>query len=347
MAEIPGEKLALMPAAHQPGTDRALAARQASLQEARTTVYRLSQVLEPHPTLEGAAEAFLRTLEGANRSAATISAYRADLQQFVSWLGENNAACYSPTQVQRIDIQEWLTALSRAGLSGVSRARKLAAVREYFRFLDAHDLLEKNPTTGIETPKKERKTRTYLSSDEYRLMLSEAAGSPRDYCLLQLFLQTGVRVSELCDIRLADIDLKEKTIKVRGKGNVERVIELGPKGLQAIKNYLPFREQVLMYSGNAEDHLFLTENTNPNKHANPLSVRMVQHLVLAYRKSAGISKKVTAHSLRHTFATYKAERNVSAFQLQQWLGHANLNTTQQYVHIGRANARKAMEQTEL
>src|SRR5258708_5981939 len=150
MAEISGDQLEQMKNNNAPGTNQALVKQQASLQEARTVVYRLSQVLESHPTLEAATEAFLSSLEGANTS--------------------------------------------RAGLSGVTRARKLATVREYFRFLEAHDLLEKNPANGIETPKKEKKTRIYLSSDEYRLMLSEAAGSPRDYCLLQLFLQLGVRV---------------------------------------------------------------------------------------------------------------------------------------------------------
>jgi integrase/recombinase XerD len=309
--------------------------------EPQRVAYILTQVSEPHPTLEAAAQSFLRNLEGLNRSAATISAYRQDLEGFITWLHDNNAACYYPTQVQRIDIQEYLTALARAGLSGVTRARKLAAIREYFKYLEAQELVEKNPTLAIETPKKERKGKIYLRTDEYNSLLMQAMSNPRDYCLLQMFLQTGMRVSELCDLRLSDVDLISRMVTVRGKGQVVRTIELEAKAVKALKTYLAVRPE------SGADHLFLSESTNPQKAGNPLSVRMVQHLVAHYRKQAGILKKVTPHGLRHTFATYKAEKGVSPYQLQEWLGHANLNTTQIYVHIGRQNARKEMERTSL
>lgn len=219
--------------------------------------------------------------------------------------------------------------------TGVSRARRLAAIREFFRFLESSDYISKNPAQWVETPKREKNTRVYLRPEEYRSMLSLAGGNPRDFAILQIFLQTGIRVSELCNLRLTDIDFQGRILKVAGKGMVEREIELERKGLEAIKNYLAIRPQTF------EERLFL------NYQGEPLSERGVRKLVRKYKERAGITKKASPHSLRHSFATSKAEKGVSPFQLQQWLGHANLNTTQIYVHIGRQNARKVMEATSL
>jgi integrase/recombinase XerC len=166
-------------------------------------------------------------------------------------------------------------------------------------------------------------------------MLSLAGAHPRDYAILQTFLQTGIRVSELASLTMSDVDFLKPAITVRGKGGVEREIALEKRGMQALKNYLAVRGDSL------SEQFFL------NYQGEPISERGIRKLVVKYRKAAGISKKASCHTLRHTFATYKAEKGVSPFQLQQWLGHANLNTTQIYVHLGKQNAKKIMEQTSL
>jgi site-specific recombinase XerD len=293
------------------------------------------QAHQPLPTLEQAKDAFIRALEGKNRTASTIKAYTADLAHFIDWLVHNNMVAMTPGEVQRADISDYLAYLSNQGLMGVSSARRLAAIREFFRFLESNDYISKNPAQWVETPKKEKNGRVYLRPDEYRSMLSLAGGNPRDFAILQVFLQTGIRVAELCNLRLSDVDFEGRTLKVAGKGMVEREIELERKGLEAIKNYLVIRLQTF------EDHLFL------NYQGQPLGERGVRKLVRKYKDKAGITKHASPHSLRHTFATAKAEKGVSPFQLQKWLGHANLNTTQIYVHIGRQNARKVMEATSL
>lgn len=303
--------------------------------EAPETRVETQEVHQVPLTLEQAQTSFLRALEGKNRSPLTITAYTTDLTAFISFLHQNNLVIKTPNQIERADLTEYLSFLAQQGLMGVSRARKLAAIREFFRFLETHNYISKNPTLGIETPKREKNGRVYLRPDEYRAMLAQAGASPRDYCLLQIFLQTGIRVSELCSLTIPDIDLEGRSLKVRGKGMVEREIELERKGIEAIKNYLNTRPSTL------DDHLFL------NYHHEPIGQRGVRKLVAKYREKAGITKKASPHSLRHTFATYKAEKGVSPFQLQQWLGHASLTTTQIYVHIGRQNARKVMEQTSL
>ena len=287
-------------------------------------------------TLEEALPGFLRALAGKNRSDATIRAYQTDVGQFISWLHDNTVIVHAPAQVARIDVTEYLAHLAGRGLSGVSRARKLAAIREFFRYLVDLEIVDKSPVAGVETPKKERNGRTFLRPDEYTKLLSLAGGNPRDYAIFQVFLQTGVRVSELCALCLDDIDLEGRLLHVReGKGMVARSIELEKKAVQALRSYLGVRDQTL------DAHLFL------NRDGEPLGERGVRKLVHRYCQRAGITKPVSPHSFRHTFGTYKAERGVSPFQLQQWLGHASLNTTQIYVHLGRQNARKVMEATSL
>jgi integrase/recombinase XerC len=230
---------------------------------------------------------------------------------------------------------EYLSALAKKELTGIARARKMSAIREYFRFFEGIGVITKSPTTGIETPKREKNSRQYLRSDEYTKMLSLAGANPRDFAILQVFLQTGIRVSELASLRIADIDFIKPSIIVRGKGSVEREIALEKKGVHALKSYLALRPESI------STRVFL------NYQGEPISERGIRKLVVKYRVEAGITKKASCHTLRHTFATYKAEKGVSAFQLQQWLGHANLNTTQIYVHLGKQNARKIMQDTNL
>jgi site-specific recombinase XerD len=289
-----------------------------------------------HQSMQGSITAFLRSLDGKNRSQATIKAYHTDLLQLHIYLQEHDVTIHSPAQVKRADITEYLSWLGRRGVSGVSRARKLAALREFFRYLEGHDVLQKVPTVGVETPKKEKNSRAYLVSDEYNRLLSQAGANARDYAIVQVFLQTGVRVSELVSLTLEDIDLKAKTLHVRaGKGMVARTIALNSKAVQAIKNYQATRPKV------DTSELFL------NRYGEPITERGVRKLVVKYRVQAGITKNASCHALRHTFATAKAEMGVSPYQLQQWLGHASLNTTQEYVHLSKHNSQKVMEQTSL
>src|ERR671932_1149836 len=286
-------------------------------------------------TLEKGLATFLNTLSGKNRSSATIRAYQTDISQFISFLHANNVSIQKPSEVEKIDVLEYLSHCAKRELTGIARARKLSALREYFRFLEGIGSITKSPTTGIETPKREKNTRQVLRADEYTKMLSLAGANPRDYAVLQVFLQTGIRVSELAHLRTTDIDFIKPSITVRGKGSVEREIALEKKGIHALKSYLAVRPASL------STRVFL------NYQGEPISERGIRKLVVKYRKEAGITKKTSCHTLPHTFATYKAEKGGSPFQLQQWLGHANLNTTQIYVHLGKQNAKKIMQDTNL
>ena len=218
----------------------------------------------------------------------------------------------------------------------MSRARKLAAIREFYRSLKNSGLIDHSPVDRVDTPKRERKARTYLTPEEYNRLLAAAGANPRDFCILTLFIQTGIRISELCELRLDDIDLATGMLTVRvGKGMSARSIELEKKGIRATKTWLALR------LATPYDQLFL------NRDEEPLKEWGVRDLLNKYCKQAGITKRITPHSLRHTFASFKAEAGVSPFQLKEWLGHARLDTTSIYVHIAKQNAKKVMEATSL
>jgi integrase/recombinase XerC len=286
-------------------------------------------------TIAKAIERFLRSLEAKNRAELTITTYGGDLSAFAQWLTENNFLATTVDQVERADITEYLAALGKQGISGTTRAKKLASIRELFRYLVAEEQLGKSAAEGVDTPKREKHHPVFLQQTEYAGMLYQASGHPRDVAILQVFLQTGIRVSELCGLRLADADLANRRLQVMGKGMVTREIELEKKVTQALRSWLKVRDDV------DSDHLFL------NRYGGPIGERAIQLLVAKYRQAAGITKKAGCHSLRHTFATHKAEHGVSPWRLREWLGHAHINTTQIYVHIGKQNARRQMEATSL
>lgn len=171
-------------------------------------------------SLETALTKFLAMLAGKNRSNGTIQAYSTDVTQFLTYLTENDLTVHSPADVTKSHLIEYMTYLSRErALSGVSCARKLAAIREYFRFLVDEEILTKSPAEKVESPKQERRTRNRMRSDEYNRLLSSAGSNHRDYAILTVLLQCGLRVSELCNLSVDDIDLTASVLLIRdGKG---------------------------------------------------------------------------------------------------------------------------------
>ncbi len=277
---------------------------------------------------------FIKSLTGRNLSKHTATAYQTDLTQFLTWLTENDVTVTHPGLIVRNHVLDYISSLAGLNRSGVTRARKLASIREYCKFLVEEKSLSSSPAENIALPKKERKQRVFLRVDEYMRLLNAAVGNARDYCILQLFLQTGIRVAELVGLTLSDIDLTEGTMLVNGKGQKQRTIYLEKKATQAIKSYLKERPQ------SHEQQVFL------NYQGTGLSVRGVMDIVEKYRKLAGISKEFSCHSLRHTCATYKAVKGYGPRELQDLLGHEKPETSFIYVHMAR-DAKKLMQQTSL
>src|SRR4051794_2072682 len=296
----------------------------------------VGQVVDPLDLGE-TVKSFLRTLEGRNASPETIRAYTTSLAQFLTYLAASYPSGIRADEVQQEDVEEYLITLSRRGLSGVTRANRLAAIRQFFHFLVTRKLLVSSPASEVTTPKREKRGRVWLRPDEYTKLLGAAGGHLRDYCMLQLFLQTGVRVSELCSLDVDDVDLVGKLLRVRhGKGQQSRDIPLEKKAIAALKNWLDLR-----------GFIPTTKALFPNRYGQRLSDRSVRELLTTYRRSAGITKKATPHSLRHTFASYKAKKGVPLPMLKDMLGHQNLATTQIYTHTKRLTNNKVREGASL
>jgi site-specific recombinase XerD len=278
---------------------------------------------------------YLNSLKARNTSEHTITAYRTDVRQFFTWLAENVLTVTTPQHISRSHIIDYLSHLADQGRSGVTRARKLAAIREYCKSLVDENTLPASPAATIPMPKKERKSRVFLRADEYMRLLHAAAGHSRDYAILQVFLQTGLRVEELTKLLLTDIDLDGQTMLINGKGNKQRTVYLEKKATQALRAHLADRPRSL------DQHLFL------NYQGTGLSARGVMDIVQKYRNLAGIAKRFSCHSLRHTCATHKAAKGFTPRQLQDLLGHEKVETSLIYVHLATTDARKLMEQTSL
>ena len=278
---------------------------------------------------------YLNHLSGRNLSRYTAIAYQTDLRQFLAWLSETDVTVEGPRKITPTHISDYLSYLSGLGRSGVTRVRKLAAIREYFLYLvDVEKSLSFSPAEHLKRPKQERKQRVFLRVDEYMKLLNAAAGSPRDYAILQVFLQTGIRVAELTGLTLADIDLAACIMLINGKGNKQRTVHLEKKATQALRAYLATRPH------STDQHVFL------NYQGSGISVRGVMDVVEKYRKLAGITKKFSCHSLRHTCATYKSVKGYTAVELQALLGHERAETSMLYTHLAR-DAKQLMLDTSL
>jgi site-specific recombinase XerD len=212
--------------------------------------------------------------------------------------------------------------------------RKLAAIREYCKFLTDEQSIPHSPAENIIRPKQERKQRVFLRGDEYMRLLNAAVGNSRDYAILQLFLQSGIRVSELIGLCMNELELDAGTMLINGKGNKQRAVFLEKKATQAIRAYFADRPQSL------------TQQVFLNYQGNHLSVQGVSDIVEKYRKLARITKKFSCHSLRHSCATYKANKGYTPAELQDLLGHERPETSFIYVHMAR-DAQKLMQNTSL
>ncbi len=279
---------------------------------------------------------FVRSLEGANKSSLTIQAYSADIRQFSTWLVENDGAVDTVGQISRAHIDDYFAHLHEQGQSGTTRARKLISLQMFFKYLVEREVIPSSPAEKVKRPNSEEKTRPYLTQEEYHRMLAEAAGDPREYCILLLFLHTGIRVSELCAIQLKDVNEKERKLLIHGKKKRERSIPLENKLLQAIRLYRDHHRIVT-----EDQHLFLA------KTGEGLGIRGVRKIVDKYIKKAGITKNVSCHGLRRTCLTTRAAKKMNAFAIQKLAGHARMETTRIYVDLTDEDLRVAMEAASL
>ncbi len=286
----------------------------------------------PHTTLALSLDQFIRELD---KSPLTIQAYRTDIQQFLTWLNETDLTVTGAQQVTRSHINEYLRYLANKGRTGTTRARKLVSLHLFFTYLVQESVIPDSPTAKVKRPRRERKPKHVLRPDEFQRIVAAARGSPRDYALFQLFLQTSIRVSEVIAIRLSELDLEHKTLTIHGKGSRERIIPLEKKALHALQSYLAVRPKT------TDQHLFL------NYQGEGLTIGGVRKMVEKYVKRAGIPKKISCHGLHYTCATTRAALGMIAFCLRTPLRYARMRMSKKSMPIGTEELRKLMEFTSL
>ena len=289
-------------------------------------------------TLEQGKQVFLKALSGNNFSQESIRAYSADITQFIDYLRSVRVDWNNPKRIERLDIVGFMNRLAGLRRTGTTRARKLASLRHFLKFLKENEVIAGNPAETITRAKKEEKDPTVLFKNEYKALLFEAQGNSRDYAILLTFLKSGIRESELSALHGEDIDFAHDEIRIReGKGKKERTIPLMPELKRALRRYLADRDR----QDNIVDDetLFLARNGTS---LNPSSIRK---LVKKYYTKAGV-RKSGVHTLRHTFSAHNVNNGMSIADLQKVLGHKNKVTTLKYIHVVNTSLRETMLKTQ-
>jgi integrase/recombinase XerC len=268
----------------------------------------------------------------------TIRNYSVDLGQFADFLvykGESAGdpgKCLDLKEVDPLVIREYVGRLSRR-YKRSTIARKISAVRSFFVFLEKRGLIQGNPAVHIGIPKKEKYIPNYLPVDDIFRLLERPDHDKvlglRDLAILEMLYSSGFRVSELVSLDISSVDFDERLARVVGKGAKERIVPIGRRALEVVKTYLKATQCLRKKdeSKSGEDPLFI------NFRGTRLSSRSVARIVKKYTRGVGLSREISPHSMRHTFATHLLDGGADLRSVQELLGHASLSTTQKYTHV--------------
>ena len=279
----------------------------------------------------------------------TLDAYRNDLGQFADFLRERMGAASESDDVwQRVDLDllnDYIADLrGRKGYRDTTTARKVAAIKSFFTFLAQNGVIEEPPTESLGSPRVGRALPKYLSEEEVDRLLKEAdkagtAEGQRDANILELLYATGLRVSELVSLNVQDIDFEESYIRCWGKGSKERIVYAHDRALDGLQDYLSTSRMSLLGQNKDESALFV------NHRGERLTRQWVWNILKTYSKRAGIDRKITPHTLRHSFATHLLQKGASLRHVQELLGHSSISTTQVYTHLTSEHLRDEYEKS--
>lgn len=275
---------------------------------------------------------YLATLKiEKNLSENTINSYKNDLTSFLDFLNQNRIDDLA--DVQTTHLSSFFKMLKNAGLNETSAARYFSSLKGFFKYLAKNDYIKSNPVERISPPKISRRLPEVLNVREINAILDQPDSTDtigiRDKAILELFYACGTRISELINIKVNDLFLKEEVIRVFGKGSKERLIPIGSSAIKWIEEYLQKSRPLLAKSHKSQNYLFL------NQRGTKFSRMGIWKIVNYYAKRAGIEKNVHPHTFRHSFATHLIEGGADLRAVQEMLGHSDISTTQIYTHIDR------------
>lgn len=282
-------------------------------------------------------------------SPRTVEAYMRDLAELSEFLtGYYGSADWSWSGVDRLAIRSFMgDCATRRGLAKRSIARKLSAVRSFYRFLHAEELVDANPARSVRAPKRERTLPAFLTREQMETLLSAAEARAmeggflplRNLAIVELFYSTGLRVSELQQLNSSDLDLVSERVRVLGKGRKERIVPVGSMAVSAMRKYENRRAEVAGASGRGDRRaLFLSQ------HGKRLTVRQIQNVIRKFLDLVSEDAGLSTHSIRHSFATHLVDAGADLMAVKELLGHASLSTTQIYTHTSKERLMRVYRQ---
>lgn len=270
----------------------------------------------------------------------TIDAYNRDLKSYIIYLRTKNITNIDYTN--RTTIVSYLLLMQKDGKASSSISRACAAIKSFYQFLFRERLIEKDPTANLDTPKLEHRLPKVLTVEEVEKLLSQPdTTNPlgmRDRSMLELLYATGMRVTELISISVEDVNLEMGFLRCMGKGSKERIVPVGSIALEYLEQYISIARKELL-NGKESKILFL------NRQGNIMTRQGFWKIIKKYSNQAGIYKKITPHTLRHSFATHLLENGADLRAVQEMLGHADISTTQIYTHITRNKIKEVYDKT--
>lgn len=276
----------------------------------------------------------LRVEQGLARN--TIEAYSRDLVRYFDFLDKRNLP---PPSASQVDVMEYAASLA-GSLSVRSIARNLSALKMFYRFLVSEGKVKNNPTRLLSAPKLPRRLPGVLSTEEVDRLLSQpdplVDRGKRDRAMLELLYASGLRVSELVNLKVTNVNLEAGYVRTVGKGSKERLVPMGGKALEAVKDYL-VNARAAFLKRRSSSHLFL------GPQGKPLTRQGFWKTIRRYGLAAGIRKPITPHALRHSFASHLLEHGADLRSVQIMLGHADIATTQIYTHVTREKLKQVHE----
>lgn len=267
-----------------------------------------------------------------NLSSNSIEAYTRDLQRYLRYL-ESDYGLTDITQVKQSHVRSFMRSLHDSMLSPASISRKFSSIRSYHLFLSAENFCDRNPAQQLEAPRLPQKLPVVLTVQEVDTLLeavdTQDSLGKRDLAVLEILYSAGLRVSEVCALKLTDLLVDHDMLRVVGKGRKERLVPIGKQAWDRLNDYLQHVRPGIGRNRQNRGAVFLSRN------GKPLTRMTVHNILKKWVKVAGISKAVSAHTLRHSFATHLLEGGADLRAVQEMLGHADISTTQIYTHLDK------------